>query len=134
MYIGMYWTTWIAQLKDVKVAYEDRVITNQEKGLLSNIYTGILYAPLGIIIAYITIPNIYTIPLLLMFYTIYLIFLCLVYPLLYTFFTISQINYIILYLIYTIPYTLYTIYYVYRIQDRYLPLHQAPPRLHPQHQ
>ena len=40
MYIGMYWTTWIAQLKDVKVAYEDRVITNQEKGLLSNIYTG----------------------------------------------------------------------------------------------
>ena len=45
MYVGMYWTTWIAQLKDVKVAYEDRVITNQEKGLLSNIYTGILYAP-----------------------------------------------------------------------------------------
>lgn len=38
--VGMYWTTWIAHLKDVNVAYEERVDTNQQKGLLTNFVTG----------------------------------------------------------------------------------------------
>jgi len=38
--VGMYFTTWIAHLKDVQVAYEERVDTNQEKGLLTNLWTG----------------------------------------------------------------------------------------------
>ena len=38
--VGMYWTTWIAHLKDVNVAFEDRIMTNQEKGLFANLVTG----------------------------------------------------------------------------------------------
>ena len=38
--VGMYWTTWIAHLKDVPVAYEERVDTNQKMGLLTNFVTG----------------------------------------------------------------------------------------------
>jgi hypothetical protein len=38
--VGMYWTTWIAQLKDVKVAYEERIVTKQSKGAFSNLITG----------------------------------------------------------------------------------------------
>ena len=37
--VGMYWTTWIAHLKDLDVAYEE-VDTNQEKGLFDSIVTG----------------------------------------------------------------------------------------------
>ncbi len=39
--VGMYWTTWIAHLKDVKVAYEERVDTNQNKGMITNLLTGL---------------------------------------------------------------------------------------------
>lgn len=38
--VGMYWTTWIAHLKDVKVAYEERIVTKQDKGLVANLITG----------------------------------------------------------------------------------------------
>jgi S-adenosylmethionine:diacylglycerol 3-amino-3-carboxypropyl transferase/ubiquinone/menaquinone biosynthesis C-methylase UbiE len=38
--VGMYWTTWIAHLKDCKVAYEERVDTKQDKGLMVNLWTG----------------------------------------------------------------------------------------------
>eukprot|EP01034_Spumella_vulgaris_P025898 gene25898-32405_t len=38
--VGMYWTTWIAHLKDVKIAYEERVDTNQNKGMVTNLVTG----------------------------------------------------------------------------------------------
>jgi hypothetical protein len=38
--VGMYWTTWIAHLKDVKIAYEERVDTNQNKGMVTNLITG----------------------------------------------------------------------------------------------
>lgn len=38
--VGMYWTTWIAHLKDVKIAFDERVQTNQTKGLISNLITG----------------------------------------------------------------------------------------------
>jgi hypothetical protein len=40
--VGMYWTTWIAHLKDVKVAYENRISTmnTEEKGLVANLITG----------------------------------------------------------------------------------------------
>jgi len=38
--VGMYWTTWIAHLKDCPVAYEERIDTNQSKGTLSNLITG----------------------------------------------------------------------------------------------
>ena len=38
--VGMYWTTWIAHIKDCPVAYEERVSTNQDKGLLYNLWTG----------------------------------------------------------------------------------------------
>jgi hypothetical protein len=31
--IGMYWTTWIASIKDVPVAFEERVDTKQDKGM-----------------------------------------------------------------------------------------------------
>ena len=37
----MYWTTWIAHLKDVKVVYEERVDTQQKKSALDNFFTGI---------------------------------------------------------------------------------------------
>jgi hypothetical protein len=39
--VGMYWTTWIAHLKDVTVAYEERVDTNQNKSLITNFVTGV---------------------------------------------------------------------------------------------
>jgi hypothetical protein len=29
----MYWTTWIASIKDVPVAFEERVDTKQDKGM-----------------------------------------------------------------------------------------------------
>jgi betaine lipid synthase len=38
--VGMYWSTWIAHLKDVKVAYVERVDTKQDKGLVWNLWTG----------------------------------------------------------------------------------------------
>jgi len=38
--VGMYWTTYITHLKDVLVAYEDRVDTMQEQGLLSKLVVG----------------------------------------------------------------------------------------------
>ena len=38
--VGMYWTTWIAHLKDSNVAFEERVDTRQDKGLITNLYTG----------------------------------------------------------------------------------------------
>jgi betaine lipid synthase len=39
--VGMYWTTWIAHLKDVDVAYEERVDTSQSQGFFSNLITGL---------------------------------------------------------------------------------------------
>jgi len=39
--VGMYWTTWIAKLKDCKVEYDDRIDTKQSKGVLSDFITGI---------------------------------------------------------------------------------------------
>lgn len=39
--VGMYWTTWIAHLKDVNVAYVERVDTNQTKGLVADLMTGL---------------------------------------------------------------------------------------------
>lgn len=39
--VGMYWTTWIAQLKDVPVAFDERIDTNQNKGVVANFVTGI---------------------------------------------------------------------------------------------
>mmetsp|Transcript_18557 Transcript_18557/g.19323 ORF Transcript_18557/g.19323 Transcript_18557/m.19323 type:complete len:692 (+) Transcript_18557:138-2213(+) len=38
--VGMYWTTWIAQVKNCKVAFEERVDTKQTRGLLANLWTG----------------------------------------------------------------------------------------------
>eukprot|EP01038_Epipyxis_sp_PR26KG_P004359 gene4359-6167_t len=38
--VGMYWTTWISHLKDVNVAYEERIDTNQNKGIVTNLITG----------------------------------------------------------------------------------------------
>jgi betaine lipid synthase len=38
--VGMYWTTWIAHLKDVKVVYEERIDVNQSKGWYQDIATG----------------------------------------------------------------------------------------------
>jgi len=38
--VGMYWTTWIANIKDTNVAYEERVSTNQDRGMLDNLWTG----------------------------------------------------------------------------------------------
>jgi betaine lipid synthase len=38
--VGMYWTTWIANIKDCPVAYEERVDKNQSKGLLQDLWTG----------------------------------------------------------------------------------------------
>lgn len=39
--VGMYWTTWIASLKDVKVAYEERIDTQQSKGFVADLMTGL---------------------------------------------------------------------------------------------
>lgn len=38
--VGMYWTTWIAHLKDLKIGYAEKVDTNQNKGLVTNLITG----------------------------------------------------------------------------------------------
>lgn len=38
--VGMYWTTWIAHLKDCKFSFEERVDTNQSKGVMTNLVTG----------------------------------------------------------------------------------------------
>jgi betaine lipid synthase len=38
--VGMYWTTWIAHLKDVDIAFEERTVTKQTKGLIANLVTG----------------------------------------------------------------------------------------------
>ena len=38
--VGMYWSTWISHLKNVKVHYEERIDTKQDKGLLANLITG----------------------------------------------------------------------------------------------
>jgi ubiquinone/menaquinone biosynthesis C-methylase UbiE len=37
----MYWTTWIAHLNKLNVAFEERIDTRQDKGLLSNLVTGV---------------------------------------------------------------------------------------------
>jgi betaine lipid synthase len=37
--VGMYWTTWIAELKNCPIAYEDRVVTSQNPGLIKNLFT-----------------------------------------------------------------------------------------------
>jgi SAM-dependent methyltransferase len=39
--VGMYWTTWIAHLKNVQVAYEERVDTVQDQGVAANLLTGL---------------------------------------------------------------------------------------------
>jgi ubiquinone/menaquinone biosynthesis C-methylase UbiE len=39
--VGMYWTTWIADIKDCKVSYEERCDSNQSAGLLGDIVTGV---------------------------------------------------------------------------------------------
>jgi hypothetical protein len=39
--VGMYWSTWIAHLKDSQVAFEERIDTNQDKGLVTNLITGV---------------------------------------------------------------------------------------------
>ena len=39
--VGMYWTTWISYLKDVKVNYEERIDTQQKKSAFDNFLTGI---------------------------------------------------------------------------------------------
>lgn len=38
--VGMYWTTWIAHLKDVNVTFENRIDTFKPKGFISNLITG----------------------------------------------------------------------------------------------
>ncbi len=39
--VGMYWTTWIAQLKDCDVIYDKRATIDQSKGAVSDIWTGV---------------------------------------------------------------------------------------------
>eukprot|EP01041_Mallomonas_annulata_P008145 gene8145-16740_t len=39
--VGMYWTTWIAHLKDLKVDFEERRDTQQSKGFVSDLVTGV---------------------------------------------------------------------------------------------
>ena len=38
--VCMYWSTWIAELKNVNVAYEERIDTVQDKGMVANLITG----------------------------------------------------------------------------------------------
>lgn len=38
--VGMYWSTWIADIKDCPVAFEERIDTKQDKGLIANLWTG----------------------------------------------------------------------------------------------
>jgi ubiquinone/menaquinone biosynthesis C-methylase UbiE len=39
--VGMYWTTWISHLKDVTVAYPERVTVDQSKGAMADLVTGL---------------------------------------------------------------------------------------------
>lgn len=39
--VGMYWTTWISQLKNVPITYDDRIVTSQNPGLIKNFITGV---------------------------------------------------------------------------------------------
>ena len=39
--VGMYWTTWIAHLKDSPIVFEERVDTKQSKGFFSDFVTGL---------------------------------------------------------------------------------------------
>jgi hypothetical protein len=39
--VGMYWTTWIASTKNLKIAFEERVDTKQDKGMIANLITGV---------------------------------------------------------------------------------------------
>jgi len=39
--VGMYWTTWIANLKDVPIAFEERVDTQQDAGMGMKLVTGL---------------------------------------------------------------------------------------------
>jgi hypothetical protein len=38
--VGMYWTTWIAHINQLQIAYEERIDTKQDKGLVANLVTG----------------------------------------------------------------------------------------------
>ena len=38
--VGMYWTTWIAHIKNSTVVFEERVDTKQSKGFLADFVTG----------------------------------------------------------------------------------------------
>jgi betaine lipid synthase len=39
--VGMYWTTWIAHIKNFDISYEERVDTKQNKGMITNFVTGL---------------------------------------------------------------------------------------------
>lgn len=39
--VGMYWTTWIAHLKNFDISYEERVDTKQSKGVVNDFVTGL---------------------------------------------------------------------------------------------
>lgn len=39
--VGMYWTTWIGHLKNCAVAFEERVDTKQDMGMIANFFTGL---------------------------------------------------------------------------------------------
>lgn len=39
--VGMYWTTWIAELKSSNMSYVERVSTKQSQGMLSYLWTGV---------------------------------------------------------------------------------------------
>ena len=38
--VGMYWTTWIAHIKNLKYLYEERIDTKQSKGFVADLITG----------------------------------------------------------------------------------------------
>jgi ubiquinone/menaquinone biosynthesis C-methylase UbiE len=38
--VGMYWSTWIAHIKDLQVGYAERIDTKQDRGLITNLWTG----------------------------------------------------------------------------------------------
>lgn len=39
--VGMYWTTWLAHIKDCPIAFENRVDTNQNAGAVTKFLTGL---------------------------------------------------------------------------------------------
>lgn len=39
--VGMYWTTWIASIKDLQIAYEERIDTKQDLGMINKAITGL---------------------------------------------------------------------------------------------